>query len=183
MRYKNLPPPWTLYWHRIEHVRYLDIIMRYKNLPPPLNSILTWDLTCKISWYHHEILKSATPLNSILTWDLTCKIYWYHHEVLKSATPLNSILTWDRTCKISWYHHEGLKSVIIIIIIIIKIEINWPGTSLNLRATQGAWPYYPQAPCVAQTNNRHVRWYYTMLDVTCKIRHPLELYIDMGSNM
>ena len=24
-----------------------------------------WDLTCKISSYHHEVLKSATPLNYI----------------------------------------------------------------------------------------------------------------------
>ena len=38
------------------------------------------------------------------------------------------------------YHDHPPGRTCIIIIIIIKIEINWPGTSLNLRATQGAWP-------------------------------------------
>jgi len=51
-----------------------------------------WDLTCKISSHHHELLRSATPLNSILIWDLTCKISSYHHEVLRDLNIMMIIM-------------------------------------------------------------------------------------------
>ena len=86
------------YWYIIYNIKillyYNILILSYFPQAPCVvqthHYILKWVITCQISSYDHEGLKSATPLNSILTWDLTCKISWYHHEVLKSATPLNS---------------------------------------------------------------------------------------------
>ena len=66
--------------------------------------------------------------------------------------------------------------IIIISIIIIKIEINWPGTSLNLRATQGAWPksYKPlKGGCISKNPNHPQRIVRLLFFVTCFRTHAI----------